>query len=135
MAHVMLNPEMRETAANAVNALLVDRGESGATLGEVKNKITSALRIAVFPKADFGKILFKARAKKVGDRYYLMGVGPEKPKEEKPVKNGGGEMTFEGVDVVITGPGGFKLDVKKVKKVIITLSILLFAVVARMVIG
>ena len=125
---VKLNPQMRDTAAAAVNQLLEDRGESGASLGEVKNKITSALHIAVFPQGDFGKILFKARAKKVGDRYYLMGVGPEKPKEEKPAKNGSSEMTFEGVDVVITGPGGFKLDVKKVKRVTIAITSLLVAV-------
>lgn len=132
MAHVKLNPEMRDAAADAVNKLLDERGESGASLGEVKNKITSALHIAVFPQADFGKILFKARAKKVGDRYYLMGVGPEKPKMEKPAKNGGGEMTFEGVDVVITGTGGFKLDAKKVKRVTIVIASVLFLLAVRM---
>lgn len=134
MAHVKLSPDMRDTATAAVSNLLDERGESGASLGEVKNKITSALHIAVFPQADFGKILFKARVKKVGDRYYLMGVGPKKPKTEKH-GNGGSEMTFEGVDVVITGPGGFKLDAKKVKRVTIVITSVLFLLVVRMVTG
>ncbi len=131
---IKLNPQMRDTAAKAVKQLLEDRGESGASVGEVKNKITSALRIAVFPHADFGTILFKARAKKVGERYYLMGVGPEKPKEEKHAKNGG-EMTFEGVDVVITGPDGFKFDAKKVKRVTIVIASLLVVLAVRMITG
>lgn len=135
MAHVKLNPEMRDTAADAVNRLLDERGETGASIGEVKNKITSSLHIAVFPQADFGKILFKARAKKVSDRYYLMGVGPEKPKMEKSANNGAGEMTFESVDVVITGPHGFKLDAKKVKRVTIVIASLLVALVVRMITG
>ncbi|WKZ25913.1 MAG: hypothetical protein QY322_01240 [bacterium] len=135
MAHVKLNPDMRQTAADAVSRLLDERGETGASIGAVKNKITSSLHIAVFPQADFGKILFKARAKKVGDRYYLMGVGPEKPKAEKPAKTGGDEMTFEGVDVVITGQHGFKLEAKKVKRVTIIISSILLILAARMVTG
>jgi hypothetical protein len=135
MANVKLTPEMRKTAAGAVNDLLSGRGEAGATLGEVKNKITSALRIAVFPQADFGRILFLARTKKVGNRYFLMGVGPEKPKPERPANDSSREMTFEGVDVVVTGPGGFKLDAKKVKSVTIVIASLLLVLAARMLSG
>lgn len=125
----------RESAAEALTELLNKRGEQGATLGEVKNCINSVLKLAQFPKSDFGKILFTAHTKKVGDLYYLMGTGPDKPESEKKSAkknegdtNGSQSVTLEGnLTVTVKGSGyNFK---STAKKIVITLSTLVLAFV------
>ena len=136
MVRTKLSPEQRATAANAVAQLLEKAGS--ATEGEIKNCITSSLRLGVFPKSDYGKILFTARVKKVQGRYYLMGTGPDKPEIEKtwkskkqkvthPVTDTGEQSITLIGDITVTIKGAGHDFKSKAVKVIVFVSILLGA--------
>ncbi len=83
MNKIILTVDQRELAVNAVKAALDKAGDAGVPIGDIKNLITSTLRLGAFPKSDFGKILFTAKTKRIGMRYYAMTAGPKKEKEVK----------------------------------------------------
>ena len=138
MGKIKLNPEQRATAANAIVQMLEEK--KSVLEGDIKNCITSSLRLGAFPNSDYGKILIAARVKKVQGRYYLMGTGPDKPEDEKtwkkkpkvekPVQSpkDGQSVTLEGETVVTVKGSGHDFRSKAVK-VIIFLSVAILLIV------
>jgi hypothetical protein len=140
MGKIKLTPEQRDLAARAVMRVLEEAGENGIPIGDAKNLVTKTLHLGVFPKPDFGKILFSAGTKRVGDRYYAIGSGPKKdkkkPEGEKVVETQGSAATdYCDVDEVRIKKGKMVVTIKNVSKVSIFSVILILLYVGVHVLG